>query len=90
MALDSKDWDRIVAKSANQVNESLAPEISSLTRMKDSEIEEFFPTPSDKQKLASLMAIVTSADDENTKIRRIVDNIEDLAGVVVTLAGKVV
>ena len=84
------DWNKIAAKAAKQTDEILATEISSLTRMKDSEIESLFPTPSDKEKLAKLMAIVESADHENTKIKNIVDNIDDLAGVVVKLAGKVV
>ena len=83
------NWNEIATKAAKNTDESLTVEISSLTTMSDSEIEELFPTPSDKERLAKLMSIVKSADDRNTKINKIVNNIKDLADTVITLAGKV-
>lgn len=83
------DWKKITESAANKTDESLASEISSLTTMSASDINDLFPTPSDKKKLASLMAIVKSADNRNTKINKIVANIEDFADTVITLVGRV-
>ncbi len=83
------NWTEIAARAAEQTDEELASEISSLTTMKDSEIEELFPTPSDKERLANLMLIVKSADDRNKKISKIVRNIKGFADVVITLAERV-
>lgn len=83
------NWGEIAAEAAAETDRKLAGDISSLTTMTDGEIEELFPTPGDKQRLAQLMEIVKSAEARNVKINRIVANVEDLAGVVLTLAGRV-
>ncbi|MCY3700982.1 MAG: hypothetical protein OXH46_15290 [Gemmatimonadetes bacterium] len=82
------DWSKIAAEAAQETDRQLAGDISSLTTMTDREIEELFPTHDDKQRLAELMEIVNGAGSRNEKITRIVDNIEDLAGTVLTIAGK--
>jgi len=82
------DWSKIAAEAAEETDRQLAGDISSLTTMTDREIEELFPTHDDKQRLAELMEIVNGAGSRNEKITRIVDNIEDLAGTVLTIAGK--
>ncbi|MDE2663353.1 MAG: hypothetical protein OXI39_10180 [Gemmatimonadota bacterium] len=82
------DWSKIAAEAAQETDRQLAGDISSLTTMTDREIEELFPTHDDKQRLAELMEIVNGAGSRNRKINRIVDNIEDLAGTVLTIAGK--
>ena len=80
------NWTEIAEQARLETNEDLAPHISSLTTMRDSEIAELFATPADKEQLATLMAIVKSADDHNTKVSRIVNNIESLADVVIKVA----
>ena len=82
------DWSRIAAEAAEETDRQLAGDISSLTTMTDREINELFPTHDDKRRLAELMKIVKGAGSRNRKINRIVDNIEDLAGTVLTIAGK--
>ena len=82
------DWSKIAAEAAEETDRQLAGDISSLTTMTDREIEELFPTHDDKQRLAELMKIVNGAGSRNEKITRIVDNIEDLAGTVLAIAGK--
>ncbi|MCY3599274.1 MAG: hypothetical protein OXN85_04790 [Gemmatimonadetes bacterium] len=82
------DWSKIAAEAAEETDRQLAGDISSLTTMTDREIEELFPTHDDKQRLAELMEIVNGAGSRNEKVTRIVDNIEDLAGTVLTIAGK--
>ena len=82
------DWSKIAAEAAEETDRQLAGDISSLTTMTDREIEELFPTHDDKQRLAELMEIVNGAGSRNEKITRIVDTIEDLAGAVLTIAGK--
>jgi len=82
------DWSRIAAEAAEETDRQLAGDISSLTTMTDREIDELFPSHDDKRRLAELMEIVNGAGSRNAKINRIVDNIEDLAGTVLTIAGK--
>ena len=86
------DWDAFDASidaeidaAAERTNDRLASQVSSLTRMTDEEVKELFPTPADVKKLKRLMEIVKSAEEQNTKISRLVNNIEDLAGAALTL-----
>ena len=83
------NWSQIAATAAKETDRQLAGEISSLTTMTDSEINELFPTHRDKQQLAKLMEIVNTAGSQNLKIKRIVDNIEDVADAVLKIVGKV-
>lgn len=85
------DWDAIDAAiddAADSTDAALAGRVSSLTRLTDAEVAELFPEPADVKRLAELMKIVKSAEDRNAKVNRLVDNIEDLAGTVLTLIGK--
>jgi len=52
------NWTEIAAEAAAETDRELAGDISSLTTMTDGEIEELFPAPQDKQRLAQLMEIV--------------------------------
>ena len=94
MAIDweqfSNQLDGVISGAAQATDDELASQISSLTTMTDAQVNELFPTPADKQKLAKLMKIVKSADDRNAKINRIASSAEDFAGVILTLAGKFV
>lgn len=83
------NWSQIAAKAATETDRQLAGDISSLTTMTDSEINELFPAHDDKQRLAKLMEIVNSASSRNEKTKRIADNIEELADVVLKIVGRV-
>jgi hypothetical protein len=87
---DSIDLDGIIDDVAEETDNDLASKISSLTRMTDAEIKELFPAPADAKKLVELMAIVKSAEDQNVKVKNIVDNAQEFGGVVLTLLGKFV
>ncbi len=82
--------DDAINDSVSETDDILAGKISSLTRMTDAEIQELFPVPADAQKLVNLMQIVKSADDQNTKINKIVDNSKEFAGIIVKLLDKFV
>lgn len=82
--------DEIIEQSANETDEQLASKVSSLTRMTDDEVKEFFPNPADAKKLVKLMKIVKSSEDRNIKINKIVSNSEEFSGVVLTLLTKLV
>ena len=89
------DWDKIdaevdgiIEQAANATDEKLASKISSVTRLTDEEIMELFPEPVDVKKLKELMKVVKSAEDRNTKVNNIVANVEDFAGIIITILGK--
>ena len=86
------DWDEFESdiddaadNAADRTDAKLASRISSITRMTDEEIEELFPKPADVKKLVNLMKIVKSAGDRNNKINKIISNVDELAGTVLTL-----
>lgn len=89
------DWDKIdaevdgiIEQAANATDEKLASKISSVTRLTDEEIMELFPEPADVKKLKELMKVVKSAEDRNTKVNNIIANVEDFAGIIITILGK--
>ncbi|HED37229.1 MAG TPA: hypothetical protein ENI76_03170, partial [Ignavibacteria bacterium] len=89
------DWDEFesdlndtIDNAADRTDTKLASRISSITRMTDEEIEELFPKPADVKKLVKLMKIVKSAEDRNSKINKIISNVEELAGTVLTVLEK--
>jgi hypothetical protein len=91
------DWDKfgkkvnqIVENASDKTDKILASDISSITRLTDQEIREFFPEPSDVEKLQKLIQIVKSADDRNSKINSIVQNSEAFGGIILTLLSKFV
>ncbi len=84
------DLDTAIDISIAETDAQLAGRVSSLTRMTDDEIQELFPTPADVQKLAKLMQIVKSAEDQNTKINKIVEDGEQFAGIIIKLLDKFV
>lgn len=92
MAIDWNEFDRevdiIIENSAEETDALLASKVSSITRMKDDEIQALFPNASDAKKLTELMKIVESAGDRNEKINEIVNNAEKFGDVIFTLLKK--
>ncbi|MES2838850.1 MAG: hypothetical protein V4794_01085 [Pseudomonadota bacterium] len=82
------DIDGLVDDAGERTDTKLAGRISSVTRLTDEEVKKLFPDPADVKKLAELMEIVKKTGDRNEKINKIVANIEDFGGIVVTLLGK--
>ena len=87
------DWDDIeneINQAADETDLQLESKISSLTHMKDEDINVLFPEQADKEKLVQLMKIVNEATSENEKKLRLINNIEALAGTTVKLLTKFV
>ena len=82
------DFDSILDEAEARTNAELDARISSLVRLTDAELTGLFPNKADKKKLAELMAVVRSSAALNTKRRRLIQNIDRLAGTVVKLVGK--
>lgn len=80
------DADLGAAKDRTDVK--LASKISSITSMTDEEVQRLFPEPADAKRLAALMQIVQSSDTQNRKVDQLVSNIQNLAGTVITLLGR--
>jgi len=83
-----KDVDDVLKKAGDKTDAALASKISSITRLTDDEIMEICPTPADVDRLRELMRVVKSAEDRNTKITKLVDNIDNFAGVIVSMLDK--
>ena len=91
----SINWDKFeetinsaIEDSSKKTDEKLASKISSVTMLTDEDIVSMFPEQSDIKKLTKLMKIVKSAENKNTKINKVVDNVEDFAGIIITLLDK--
>lgn len=82
------DIDGLVDEAGRRTDAKLASQISSVMRLTDDEIKKLFPDPADVKKLAELLEIVKKAGDRSDKINKIVANIEDFGGIVLTLLGK--
>jgi hypothetical protein len=89
MAGEWDDFDAAIERAGRRTDDDLASRVSSLTRLTDDEVKELFPKPADVERLAALMAIVKGAESRNRRAARIVANVEDLAGTIVTLLEKV-
>lgn len=85
-----QELDNIVDDAAVKTDEKLASRISSLTRMTAEEVQELFPNPADKKRLAQLMKIIKSSEGRNTKVNKIVANAEEFGGIVLSLINKFV
>ncbi|MBN1840733.1 MAG: hypothetical protein JW883_00415 [Deltaproteobacteria bacterium] len=83
-----KGLDDEIKAAGSRTDERLASRISSLTRLTDEEVVELFPEPADLEQLKDLMRIVKSAEGQNVKVTKIVENIESFAGIVVKLLDK--
>lgn len=79
------DFDALLDEAEELTDSQLASRISSLTRLKDTEIDKICPEKADKKALAELMSIVKNAGAENSKKKQLIDNIETFAGVIVRI-----
>jgi len=74
----------------DKTNNELASEISSVSRLTNEEIIDLFPETTDMEKLASLIEIVNSSEEQNTKINQIVANAEKFGGIILSLVKKII
>lgn len=88
MVTDS-DFDDILNEAEKQTNEKFKDQIAALTKLSPEDIDKLAPTANDKDQLLKLMQIVRSTANDNDKKAAILANIEAFAGIVLTIAGKV-
>ncbi len=88
ITFDDIDLQSIADDAAQQTDQQLQAQISSLTRLTDAEIAELFPKAPDAKKMVELMKIVRSSQSENDKVVQLVNNSERLAGTVLKLLLK--
>lgn len=84
-----RDVDAALARAGARTDAALAARVAAVSKLTEAEVLSMFPEAGDVDRVRRLMLIVNSAEDQNRKISRIITDIEDLAGVVVTLLGKV-
>ncbi len=84
-----RDLDGAVDQASRSADERLISTISSLTRLKDDEIEVLFPEGEDKARLIELIKLVNSSADHNAKVNQLVAKSEQLSGSVVKLLGSI-
>lgn len=80
--------DDIINEASSNADDKLAGKISSLTRLTEAQIRDFFPEPSDIKKLAELMTIVKGSEDKNTKIQNLLKNSEKFGSILITLLSR--
>ena len=59
-----------------QTDEEYKNVISSLTRLRDDELDKFFPKRADKEKLMELLQLVNSSTSTNRKVLKLKENSE--------------
>lgn len=62
-------------------NRELAEELSSLVRLTEEDIERLLPRKQDKKDFAALMAIVSGATTNNTKVAALKEKFDEVGGV---------
>jgi hypothetical protein len=82
------DLDDAIGRAGQRTDARVAAKASSITRLTEAEVQELFSDPADVKKLAELMEIVKRSGRRNEKINKIVANIEQFGGIVLTLLGK--
>lgn len=82
------DVDKAITNAGDDTSQELASQISSVTRLTDEEIQTLLPVPEDVRKMAELIKIVKSAEDDNVKARRLMDQIQELGEVTIKIIDK--
>lgn len=72
-------------KAQQQTDEKYKNVISSLTRLTDEEIDNFFPERVDKDNLLQLMEIVNEETTENEKVLKLKENAEKFGSIALKL-----
>jgi len=78
-------FERISREARESTNRALAYEISSLTFLTEEDVERLLPRKIDKEQFGTLMAIVASGTDDNTKVAALRDNLDDVGAVLVKI-----
>ena len=88
MAINQNDLDNILNAAADKTDQALAAKIQEKTTLSEADISAICPAKGDTAKLAELIDIVKSGENENNKINNIFSNAEKFGKIVVTLVSK--
>lgn len=83
------DIDDILDQVEKETNDKLQGHISALTQLTPEDLQKIAPSVEDKTNLLRLIDIVRSAATDNDKKAQIISNIETYAGIILSIAGKV-
>lgn len=93
--MDEEFWDDLenkigglVDQAAEDTDEELATQMSSITRLTNKEVKELFPKTADAQRLFELIKLVNEDTEKNEKINKLVANSEKFADIVITLVSR--
>ncbi|MDD9943480.1 MAG: hypothetical protein OXU20_20740 [Myxococcales bacterium] len=78
-------FSKIAKESASKTNRQLKDDLARVLPMSDRRLNELLPSKQDKERAAELMAIVNGAANHNRKVTKLIENIDQLAGVTVKL-----
>ncbi|MDN3378711.1 MULTISPECIES: hypothetical protein [unclassified Pseudoalteromonas] len=83
-----KNIDVAIQAGTDSTNKKLYSKISSVTRLTDEEISEMLPDEADVKKLSKLMTIIKSAENDNIKVKKLADNVQELGSIAIKLIDK--
>jgi len=74
-------FERISREAREETNKRLADEISSLTFLTEEDVGRILPRKVDKERFGTLMAIVASQTDDNTKLGTLREKLDEVGAV---------
>ncbi|MHB1051332.1 MAG: hypothetical protein ACYC09_14735 [Bacteroidota bacterium] len=74
--------------ASTDTKKEFAENLSSYTTLSAKEIEDLFPKQTDREELLTLLEIVSSAKDENSKKADLISKIGDVGGAVIKLVKR--
>lgn len=84
MAKENK-YTAAAKRAQMQTDEEYKNVISSLTRLRDDELDKFFPERADKEKVMELIELVNSSTSTNRKILQLKENSEKFGAITLKL-----
>jgi hypothetical protein len=81
-------FDNVSRVAADQTNQDLSQELSSLTGISVDKLKALFPAPIDQSYVKQLIDIVTNATTENDKINQLREKAETCGKVALKLIGS--
>ncbi len=76
-------FERISREAREETNRALADEISSLTFLTEEDVERILPRKVDKEHFGTIMSIVATRTDDNSKVAALRENLDDVGRVLV-------
>lgn len=78
-------FERISREAREHTNRKLADEISSLTFLREEDVERVLPRKVDKERFGTLMAIMAARTSEDAKVAALRENLDEVGSVLVRI-----